>query len=137
MNLRIRGSKNPRILADVINESPLKNAQLGRLRNFSNTKMKNGVILSTVFADIICAWFPREVKDRMERENQERQREREELRAKMEREKGELEKQLEVGNKGLEEQGQCSSSARSNFGNGNSRGSINSKANRWRKAVGD
>ena len=71
--------------------------------------------IPTFFADIIRACSPREVKDRMERENQERQREQEELRAKMEREKGELEKQLEVGNKGLEEQGRCPSNAQSNF----------------------
>ena len=72
-------------------------------------KAEEDFINSNNFADIldiICACSPiREVKDRMERENQERQREQEELRAKMEREKGELEKQLEVGNKGLEEQG--------------------------------
>lgn len=68
------------------------------------------------FAYIICACSPiREVKERMERENQERQREQEELRAKMEREKGELEKQLEVGNKGLEEQGRGHSNAQSYF----------------------
>ena len=72
-------------------------------------KAEEDFINSNNFADIldiICVCSPnREVKDRMERENQERQREQEELRAKMEREKGELEKQLEVGNKGLEEQG--------------------------------
>ena len=69
-------------------------------------KEEEYVFNSNNLAYIIFACSPiREVKERMERENQERQREQEELRAKMEREKGELEKQLEVGNKGLEEQG--------------------------------
>ena len=79
---------------------------------------------------------PREVKDRMERENLERQREQEELRAKMEREKGELEKQLEVGNKGLEEQGRrCQSKEQRSeqF----QQWQLNMDGARWSKAVWD